>query len=307
MEHHKNTLTPILLFAFAIAPLVGCHLIGTSSGQKVLMTQQNSGDEFADYWYKGEAELNSYQLMQSRYGEPRDGKSVLVFVTEDFSKSKQVKLDHPDAAGKDKVPVMKLNTIRKFNTGIYDYSMMESVFTPLDVEKYPHSLKSTTTSQEWCGHSFTQLNLKGKDYQVSGYSYFEEEGDVHFKLGEAMLEDELWTRIRIRPKSIPQGEVDLIPSGFYNRLLHQPMQPSRARVRIENTETEARLIVEYLHIGRALTIEFEPQFPHRILSWTEQNGKEILSSARLLKTLKTAYWRQHGNEDAYLRDLLLLD
>jgi hypothetical protein len=307
MQHLKNTLIPALFFALATALLAGCYPMGTSSGQNILAAQHSSGREFADYWYSGEAEVNSYQLMQSRYTERRNGKSVLIFVTEDFSKSRQVKLDNPGAAGKDKVPVMKLNNIRKFVTGIYDYSMMASIFTPVDVEKYPHSLKSTTTSQEWCGHSFTQLNLKGNNYHLSGYSYFEEEGDVQRKLGEALLEDELWTRLRIRPESIPLGEVDLIPSGFYNRLLHQPLKPRRASIRIENSEAEARLIVEYLHIDRALTIGFEPQFPHRILNWTEKNVKEVLSSGKLIKTLKAAYWRQHGNADVYLRDSLLLD
>ncbi|MFQ5446593.1 MAG: hypothetical protein ACE5FF_06640, partial [Saprospiraceae bacterium] len=250
MRHIKNALKPTLFFASAIALSAGCHSAGTSQGQKVLVAQHGTGNEFAAYWYKGEAELNSYRLVQSRYGEPREGNAVLVFVTEDFSKSKQVKLDRPDAAGKDKVPVMKLNNIRKFVTGIYDYSMMASVFTPVDVGKYPHSLKMTTSSQEWCGQAFTQLNLKGNSYQLNSYSYFEEEGDEQRKLGEAMLEDELWTRLRISPASIPQGEVDLIPSGFYNRLLHQPLKPRRARVRIEKTEAEANLIVEYLHIDR---------------------------------------------------------
>jgi len=307
VEHHKNAPIPLLFFALTTALILGCHQAETSLGQKILVAQHSSGDEFADYWYNGEAELSSYQLIQSRYGEAREGKAVLVFVTEDFSKSKQVKLDHSDAAGKDKVPVMKLNNTRKFVTGIYDYSMMASVFTPVDIVEYPHSLKLTTSSQEWCGQAFAQLNLKGNSYHLSGYSYFEEEGDVQRKLGKAMLEDELWTRLRIDPKSIPLGEIDLIPSGFYNRLLHQPLKPRRANVRVESNEAETRLIVDYSAIDRELTIGFETQFPHRILNWTEKNGKDVLSSGNLIKTLKTAYWRQHGNADEYLRDSLQLD
>jgi len=45
-------------------------------------------EEFGAYWYQGKAELTSYTLEQARYGEVHPGEAVLVFVTEDFSKSK---------------------------------------------------------------------------------------------------------------------------------------------------------------------------------------------------------------------------
>src|SRR6266550_1243897 len=76
-------------------------------------------EEFKNYWYAGKAEISSYKLKQARYGEIHDGNAVMVFVTEDFSKSKQVKLDHPEKAGDDKLPVLKLNLVKKFVTGIY--------------------------------------------------------------------------------------------------------------------------------------------------------------------------------------------
>ena len=41
--------------------------------------------KFGDYWYQGKAELASYDLNQSRYGEIRNGHAVLIFLTEDFS------------------------------------------------------------------------------------------------------------------------------------------------------------------------------------------------------------------------------
>ena len=119
--------------------------------------QSSEVNDFNDYWFSGKAELSSYELKQSRYGEIHDGEVVLVFVTEPFSLSKQVKLDYPKESGLDKVSVMKLNQSRKFNTGIYDYSILSSVFTPIEIEEYPHALKTTTSMQEWCGHSYTCL------------------------------------------------------------------------------------------------------------------------------------------------------
>ena len=98
-------------------------------------------DPFNEYWYSGKAEITSYKLEQARYGEVHDGHAVLVFVTEDFSKSKQVKLDDPVNNKDDEQKVLKLNYVKKFNTGIYDYSIMESIFTPVDIVNFPHSVK----------------------------------------------------------------------------------------------------------------------------------------------------------------------
>jgi hypothetical protein len=67
--------------------------------------------EFKDYWYAGEAEITSYELQQARYGEIRNGKAVLVFVTEDFLPQKQVKADRYNSTN---IPVLKLNSTKKF-------------------------------------------------------------------------------------------------------------------------------------------------------------------------------------------------
>lgn len=266
-----------------------------------------SKNDFADYWYKGEAELNSYDIIQSRYGEKRTGEQVMVFVTEDFSKSKHVKLDNPADAGKDKVPVLKLNNIRRFVTGIYDYSMMQSVFTPVDLKAFPHSLKTTTTSQDWCGHTFIQINLNSNSFNISGSSYFEKEGDEDYKVVASMLEDELWARLRINPKSIPEGEMDIIPSTFYGRLQHEQLKPKRARVRFEKREAMSYLVVEYLHLDRTLSIGFEPEFPFKILGWVEKKGNEIMSKGELKNSIKSAYWEHHSNADEPLRNSLQLN
>ena len=97
---------------------------------------------FGSYWFQGKAELTSYTLSQARYGELHPGEAVLIFVTEDFSRKKQVKLDDPAAAGADKVPVLKLNFEKKFGTGIYPYSLLTSVFLPLDAARDPAPAQS---------------------------------------------------------------------------------------------------------------------------------------------------------------------
>ena len=75
---------------------------------------------FGSYWFQGKAELTSYTLSQARYGELHPGEAILIFVTEDFSRKKQVKLDDPAAAGADKVPVLKLNFEKNENVRIIE-------------------------------------------------------------------------------------------------------------------------------------------------------------------------------------------
>lgn len=255
------------------------------------------------YWYAGDAEINSYALTQTRYGEPRTGDATLIFVTEPFSADKQVKLDDPDAAGSDKVSVLKLNAVRKFPTGIYDYSMMTSVFTPVSLDQYPHTLKATCTSQEWCGQSFTQLNLEGGKYRVRQFSYFESEGDEDRRVDDVLLEDELLTRLRIDPTSVPTGNVELIPNLFHGRFTHDDIAPKQARIQWREGDRVNQLVVEYLHVDRTLLVDVSKSFPHTIEGWEEQ-GERGAAKATLRKRIKTPYWGQNANRFEALRDSL---
>ncbi len=283
--------------------LASCHPGENANGQTMLVANTPE-NKFADYWYAGEAEVSSYELQQSRYGEIRAGEAIMVFVTEDFSKNKQVKLDSPEKAGNDKIRILKMNYLRRFVTGIYDYSMMQSVFTPVDTEKNPHSVKATTSSQDWCGHSFVQLNLEGNKYKTSQFSYFEKEGDQAHKFETDLLEDEIWNRIRINPGSLKEGVYHIIPSGFYSRLAHDPLSPKQARITFDKQADATFLVLEYLHLDRTLTIGFAPSFPHKILSWTEMQDGKLMSKGKLRATMKSAYWRQHDNQHEFLRDSL---
>ena len=135
---------------------------------------------FRDYWYNGQAEISHYKLDQVQYGAVNPGEAVLIFVTEDFRTDTQVKLE---SDAKDKATsVLKLNSIRRFVTGIYDYSLYSSVFTPTNTKKYNHSLKVTMSSQDWCGQVYNQLNLSGNKYDVMVRSYFEKNATEDFKI-----------------------------------------------------------------------------------------------------------------------------
>ncbi len=262
---------------------------------------------FGDYWYKGEAEINSYQLSQSRYGEIHDGKTVLVFVAEDFSKSKHVKLDEPHKHKSDAVRIIKLNTSKEFVTGIYKYTMMNSVYMPVDHSEYPHSLKLTSSTQEWCGQSFMQVNWKGNRYEVQEFSYFESEGDSKYSLSRGWLEDELWTLIRIAPNTLPIGEVKMIASAFYIRLSHCENKVYDAVTSLTKSGVHYTYAIHYPALKRTLDIDFEPDFPYRILGWREVSAENEITTGRLLKTIMTNYWSSHHPADEIMRDSLNLN
>lgn len=264
--------------------------------------------EFNDYWYNGEAEVSSYRLEQARYGELRQGEAVLVFVTEPFSKEKQVKADNP---GKEDYQVLKLNMEKKFPTGIYPYSMLNSSFVPIN-DAQAHATKITTTVQEWCGHAFMQINNRNGKLLVESRSYFESEGDQNYTLETTWLEDELWAKIRLNPDLLPTGEQEAVPGLFYIRLLHKELKPYKAvftKKDLGNGTTAYS--IRYPELDRELTIRYGNDFPHLIEGWEETyvdgwggNARKLTSKAVKIKSLKLAYWSKNSNADAHYRQEL---
>jgi len=292
-----------------LAVLASC----SSNAQTDVNFVPTHADEFSQYWYGGKAELTSYYLEQSRYGDVHKGHAVLIFVTEDFSNSKQVKLDNPKEAGADAVKVLKLNFTKKFNTGVYPYSMMMSVFKPIDFDKNPNTLKVTTASQEWCGHTFMQLNLKKDAYHLSGYSYFESEGDVNRDIKKTLLEDEVWNIIRLNPEKLPIGDVTVIPATFVSRLTHDGLTNKKAKATLKLSDNEqfvgdSLLVYElnYSDSDRSLRIYFEKEFPHKIMGW-EDTYKEMTTKATKRKSMQLDYWTKNAPADLIYREQLGLD
>src|SRR5439155_14322015 len=129
-------------------------------------------DAFDSVWHDGRAEVDGYRLTISRYGAERRGRAVLVYVTEPFSASQHVKVDDPARHAGDVVDVLKLNLVRAFQTGIYDYHTMVSLFVrTADFEP----LKLSFTSAEWCGNVYEELRFDPAAVVQHVASYFEGE------------------------------------------------------------------------------------------------------------------------------------
>lgn len=271
----------------------------THSGEQ----QRNLSEAFKSYWFNNGAEINTYELEQARYGETRKGKAILVFVTEPFNPKKLVKADENR---KENIEVLKLNYLKKFETGIYDYSMMTSVFFPLISGK--NALKITSSSQEWCGHTFMQL-LNKSTFDLLLHSYFEAEAEQIIKLKKGYVEDEIMNQIRIDHRLLPLGEIEILPSFFYLRLKHKAINYYHAKAELfwqkDNTSTYSLYFPE---LKRKVEINFETEFPHKILAWAESSPEKadddttiLYTRAKLLKTKRLKYWENNRNQDSILR------
>ncbi len=281
--------------------------IALNAGVKeaVSLEKNELSKDFKAYWYAGKAEITSYKLEQARYGEMREGNAVLIYVTEPFLNDKQVKADGNNP---DNIPVLKLNSTKNYLTGIYPYSIMTSSFYP--VHDNQHALKLTFSSQEWCGQVYSQLNNRAK-FEVASHSYFEGEADQELQLDKAVLENEIWNKIRINPENLPQGNFNMIPSLEFSRLTHKELKSYSATASLTNNGKQQIYEVNYPELKRTLKINFSTQFPYTIESWSDSftsgygaNAKTLTSTGTKIKTLNTPYWRQNGNKDLYLRDSL---
>lgn len=288
----KNLMTPLLkgtILSGFISCLLPLHAASLS-------------EPFKQYWYAGDAELTSYNIKQARYGELHEGTGVLVYVTEPFLAKEQVKADSHKA---DNIPVLKLNSTKKFLTGIYPYSIMSSTFSPVSNEGY--AVKASLSVQEWCGHVFTQINNR-QQFDVNSYSYFEGEADQRFSIDKENLENEIWTKIRLNPNELPLGDLQMVPSLEYLRLLHKPLKAYSVKTSLISSGETSTYTLEYPTLLRTLSIEFNNKFPYVIQGWKDtyksgfdENAKVLTSSAEKINTIKSKYWQKHNNIDMKLR------
>ncbi len=260
---------------------------------------------FKKYWYAGEAEITSYTLEQARYGELREGNAVMIYVTEPFHHTKQVKADRSSG---DNIPVLKLNSTKNYLTGIYPYSIMSSSFYP--VHDNGHAIKVSFSSQEWCGQVYAQLNNRDQ-FEIKSHSYFESEADQNLKLDKAVLENELWNKIRINPKNLPLGNIKVIPSMEYIRLAHKELNSYTANTSLSESKGVTTYKITYPKLERTLEINFTTAFPHTIEGWSDTfksgygaNAKILTSKATKLKSIKSPYWQKNSNRFLPLRDSL---
>ena len=263
------------------------------------------------YWQERGAEISVYELSQHRYRDIHKGQLITVVVKEDFLTEKQVKNER--YVDKKSTGILKRIELRKYATGVYDYSTFSSVFTPTDRENFSHSLKVTSSVQEWCGVRFMQMNWKNNAYIGQQNSYFEQEGDKSLSLGNAVLEDELYNTIRMNPRFLPLGEFKIIPSLVVLQTQHHQARSYKAQATLadyKGSEFVGKNLMVYQvkqpEITRTLEIVFERAGPFKIVGWTDSypsvSDKKVRSTvAKLTAQKKLEYWNQQSLEDRKVR------
>ena len=175
-------------------------------------------DAFWKHWGDGRAELAGYDLVTPRYGASRTGTAVAIFVTETFSNALRVKADPGKHPRSDEFPVMKLNLVQDFSTGVYDYNLQTSAFValaPANGRPAGAPTKVSFSSQEWCGNVYAQLLFDKGSARLASHSYFDGEADRSEALpcpADAVAEDALlvWARGLAWPR-LSAGESATLP------------------------------------------------------------------------------------------------
>lgn len=299
--------------AAMIALLTGCVTAAPRAAQDTAPVGPAAAPEFGDafwkHWGDGQAELAGYEFETPRYGSVRKGTAVVIFVTETFSNSLRVKADPGKHPKSDEYPVMKLNLIQDFATGIYDYNLMTSAFTALTpVNDRPAGAvtKVAFSAQEWCGLAHSQLLFDSKSARFSSHSYFDGEADQAATLAvptDAVSEDALlsWARGFAYPLVKPGASVTapLVRALRESRLVHRPESVGRAifmraaapsSVRVPAGTFDCVVSTVRVEGGRTWTFFTETAAPNRVVRWTCSDGEK----ADLLASDRLAYWQLNG-------------
>lgn len=266
-------------------------------------------DNFGRRWRDGKAEISGYRITTMRYGEPRDGTGALIYVTEPMSRLTWIKDDH--ARGDERVEVLKLNHTVTFRTGIYPYSVMTSVFAPVQShgrEAFTPA-KISLSVQEWCGHVYHQIFPKGDHFHSVIHSYFASEGDraETVQTGEHPLyEDALLIQLRELDGPFLGGTTSwsgtLVPSLWSTRKAHHPLEPVRARLSREQATLNGAPVTRFTleRTGARWTYDVERAPPRRVLAWSSSDGER----GTLLRTARLPYWKLNGpGGEAYLEQV----
>lgn len=309
-----------LLALLATLAIAACATSGAPTG--LAPAPEYDGD-FKSLWTDGNAELAGYRLVFPRYGELRAGTAVTVFVTEPFAEGDRVKHEGAERPPESVFPVMKLNLMQDFVTGVYDYNTMATVFValePMAGRLAGHPTKVSYSSQEWCGQVYAQALFDRESVRHAVHSYFDGEADLQETIGypeDGLAEDALllWARGMAAPFLEPgeSRDVALLRSLELCRLSHVALEWERARLTrspgsAEITVPAGTFTVEEHTVtiaagaaravwppaastralpGRTWIFRVEKDAPHRLIMWERSDGLR----AELTGVGRMPYWK----------------
>ncbi len=283
--------------ATAFVLFVACGSSAARAPVEPIGVVAQAPDGFWERWGDGKAEIDGYRLTTPRYGQLRRGEAVQIWVTETFTGAQRVKSDggHPD-----EYPVLKLNDVRHFQTGIYDYHVMGQGFSRIDGRQpLGQPVKVTLGVQEWCGQIYEEwLGFPGH-YLRARRSYFDGESadDRHDVPAGGILADQAALVARGLVGTV-DGVVPWVSSLLDQRLLHREPAWTTATIHrdpavdITVPAGAFRAIPVRFDVaeGTGYTFWVEEAEPHRIVRWERPDGE----LAELTGSIRTPYWSQNG-------------
>jgi hypothetical protein len=214
---------------------------------------------------------------------------------------------------------MKLNLVKDFSTGVYDYNDMLSSFLALTSVngRPPGTLtKAVYSRQEWCGSVMQLAWFDPGKIRTQLHSYFDGEGDRARELpypASSLVEDavHIWVRGWGGPQLGPgeQKAVQFLTStepgkGSLEWTTAQlKRSPVAKRIQVFNQFIEAEKFTVQVANGLTKDYYVERDAPRRILRWEFSNGEK----GQLIRSVRMKYWElnKKGGEGA-LKDLGLI-
>jgi hypothetical protein len=269
----------LVLLSVAFAVGMRATVFQKKTTPKAVAQEPSETAEFKAYWpiraKPVRSETTTYQLWQLQGRDTLEGTATLTFRVVNFRTDEQLIATTDEGLAR-AVPV--LATERRWRIG--EEGTSTSVFTPFGDLRFPNTLKVSASVQDLGEHHYRQISYRNNGYQVRTQTDRETNVPSEYATDEALLEDELWNRIRLNPAALPTGDLRLLSSAG---AAHHP-KPAEATATLDTargaawsrlvgaTDTRQAVIayrIDYKADKQSLTIYFGAMFPYWIVGWEQ--------------------------------------
>lgn len=283
-----------------IAFLISSPLIwGQGASFGAADRKEQTANTLRDYWTNGTVEMNTYMLMQTGDEGALEGEMVLLYALEDVFQ--------PDCTAFADKAILRLSMVKKNRDEIFESRLTTHIYTPangLDETPEP-TVKIIYGAEQWEEQHYSRVEKDQNGYRIKSYSFDTGEA-LRTRYFTAMPEEDVWTRMRLDPLSLPMGSFEMIPGQEY--LDRHSIEPESygviGKLQLQITADHLQHYVYQLYfpeLQRRVEWRFEAYFPYTLLNWEEKmnhNGTVYKNSAVLTKTLRTAHSRGKKRENA---------
>lgn len=239
----------------------------------------------APFWDDGKAEVAVYEATRFHYGSLYPSKVTLYLVKEPFSMSEFVKSN--SSKDPESIEAIKLSHEITTPTGVYTYHQMHSTFWEKNSGRL---LKFSLNHHEACGSTFKRGVRRGQVLDIEAFTYWA--GQAQIK-EEIRMEDSVWLMEELPLKArllvaddLPAPEsLKLIPAMIHSKA--GSFQPQPAQIQRNGSRVSVH------HAKGTETLEFDPSWPHVLISWKRADGSRL----DLTQHLRLAYWTQNKPGD----------